>query len=92
MNNFSYCTPTRYEFGRDVEQNVGTQAVAVGMHRVLVVYGGGSAVRSGLLDRVCNKLAESGIVFKLIGGIKPNPTDDRVYEGIESCAKTILTD
>jgi hypothetical protein len=83
MNNFSYCTPTRYEFGRDVELNVGTQALAVGMHRVLVVYGGGSAVRSGLLDRVCNKLTESGIEYKLIGGIKPNPTDDRVYEGID---------
>jgi hypothetical protein len=83
MNNFSYCTPTRYEFGRDVELNVGTQALAVGMHRVLVVYGGGSAVRSGLLDRVCNKLTESDIEYKLIGGIKPNPTDDRVYEGID---------
>jgi hypothetical protein len=83
MNNFSYCTPTRYEFGRDVEQNVGTQAVAVGMHKVLVVYGGGSAVRSGLLDRVCSKLTESAIEYKLLGGIKPNPTDDRVYEGID---------
>lgn len=83
MNNFSYCTPTRYEFGRDVELNVGTQAIAVGMHRVLVVYGGGSAVRSGLLDRVCKKLTESDIVYELIGGIKPNPTDDRVYEGID---------
>jgi alcohol dehydrogenase YqhD (iron-dependent ADH family) len=40
-------------------------------------------VRSGLLDRVCNKLTESGIEYKLIGGIKPNPTDDRVYEGID---------
>ncbi len=83
MNNFSYCTPTRYEFGRDVELNVGTQAIAVGMHRVLVVYGGGSAVRSGLLERVCGKLADANIEYKLIGGIKPNPTDDRVYEGID---------
>jgi hypothetical protein len=83
MINFSYCTPTRYQFGRGVDLNVGTEALAVGMHKVLVVYGGGSAVRSGLLDRVCNKLADADIAFEKLGGIKPNPTDDRVYEGID---------
>jgi hypothetical protein len=83
MINFSYCTPTRYEFGKGVELKVGAEAVAAGMHRVLVVYGGGSAVRSGLLDRVCGKLQEAGVEYVQMGGIKPNPTDDRVYEGID---------
>jgi alcohol dehydrogenase YqhD (iron-dependent ADH family) len=87
MINFSYCTPTRYEFGRGVELNVGTQAKAEGMNRVIVVYGGGSAVRSGLLDRVCGKLKEAQIECFLMGGINPNPTDDRVYEGIELARK-----
>jgi alcohol dehydrogenase YqhD (iron-dependent ADH family) len=83
MINFTYCTPTHYEFGRGAELSVGKLAAEAGMHRVLVVYGGGSAVRSGLLDRVCAKLTESGIEYRLQGGINPNPTDDRVYEGIE---------
>jgi hypothetical protein len=63
--------------------NVGKHAAEAGMHSVLVVYGGGSAVRSGLLSRVCSKLAEAGISCKQFGGVKPNPTDDLVYQGID---------
>lgn len=87
MENFTYTAPTRYEFGRDVENNAGTNAKACGMHTVLLVYGSNSARRSGLLDRVTKSLADAGITVHTLGGIKPNPTDDRVYEGIDICLK-----
>lgn len=87
MNNFNFYTPTRYEFGRGVENRVGELVAALPAHHVLVVYGGGSAVRSGLLDRVRTSLETAGVPYTLMGGIKPNPTDDRVYEGIETVRK-----
>lgn len=82
MINFTYCTPTRYEFGRGVEEHVGQQAVAHGMHNVLVVYGRGTAAKSGLIDRTLGCLDASGVKHWELPGIIPNPTDDRVYEGI----------
>lgn len=83
MENFSYYTPTRYEFGRGAENRCGALARQSGCTRVLLVYGMGSVVRSGLLDRVKASLDEVGITYVDFAGIKPNPTDDRVYEGIE---------
>lgn len=82
MLNFNYYTPTRYVFGRGVEMQVGNLTREMGCRNVLLVYGMGSVVRSGLLDRVKGALEAAGIGFKDFGGIKPNPTDDRVYEGI----------
>lgn len=82
MNNFSYYAPTRYEFGRGVESRVGQLMKQLPCHRALIVYGGGSAVRSGLLNRVCDSLKNEGIAFELFGGISPNPTDGPVYQGI----------
>lgn len=83
MNNFTYIAPTKYVFGRDAEKQVGELASKLGWKKTMIVYGGGSAIRSGLLDRVKASLAASGIKFIELGGIKPNPTDDRVYEGID---------
>lgn len=85
MENFNYWAPTQYTFGKDAENNAGTMAKLHDMHRVLVVYGGGSAVRSGVLDRVCESLKKNEIEFFTLGGIQPNPTDDKVYEGIAIC-------
>ncbi|MEE0979077.1 MAG: iron-containing alcohol dehydrogenase [Muribaculaceae bacterium] len=82
MNNFSYYAPTEYLFGRETEKETGRKAVAYGMKRVLVAYGGGSVVRSGLLQRVIDSLDSAGVEHVEFSGIKPNPTDDRVYEGI----------
>ena len=82
MLNFNYYTPTRYVFGRGVELQAGSLTREMGCRNVLLVYGMGSVVRSGLLDRVKGALEASGIGFTDFGGIKPNPTDDRVYEGI----------
>ncbi len=82
MLNFNYYTPTRYVFGRGVELQAGSLTREMGCRNVLLVYGMGSVVRSGLLDRVKGVLEAAGIGFTDFGGIKPNPTDDRVYEGI----------
>lgn len=83
MNNFTFCTPTHYVFGRDTENETGRlTAGEMNSHNVMIVYGGSSAARSGLLDRVRKSLAGAGVRFTELGGIRPNPTDDRVYEGI----------
>ena len=52
MQNFSFTTPTKYIFGHDAELNAGAMAANEGMTTVLLVYGGGSAVRSGLLEHL----------------------------------------
>lgn len=85
MDNFSYCTPTRYIFGRGAESQVAEQAAQAGMTNVLIVTGGGSAIRSGLVDRVRALLDSAGIGSTLLSGVQPNPLDDKVREGIELC-------
>ncbi len=87
MENFSYITPTRYVFGRGAEAQTGALAAAMGCRKALVVSGGSSARRSGLLERVLDSLREAGIATAELTGIRPNPTDDRVYEGIDLCRK-----
>lgn len=83
MNNFDFCRPTRYIFGRGTENDVGEHAASYGFKKVLVVYGGQSAVRSGLLERVEKSLTKAGLEFIALGGVKPNPRADLVYEGIK---------
>lgn len=83
MDNFTLWAPTKYVFGRDTEKATGQLLKDFGAKNVLIVYGGGSVIRSGLLDRVRQSIDEAGINRMEIGGIKPNPTDDRVYEGID---------
>ena len=83
MNNFNFYSPTKFVFGRDTERQAGELVKAFGGSRVMIVYGGGSVVRSGLLQRVEESLAKEGIAFVELGGVQPNPTDVKVYEGIE---------
>ena len=90
MNDFNYYTPTRYVFGRGVESQTGELTRWMGASRVLLVYGMGSVVRSGLLDRVKASLDAAGVEYLELGGVLPNPTDDRVYEGIEICRRENL--
>lgn len=87
MDNFSYCSPTRYVFGRGTESRTGELTAAMGCRKALIVCGGESARRSGLLDRVKQSLSEAGTAWVDLTGIKPNPTDDRVYEGIDLCRR-----
>ncbi len=83
MNNFTFWSPTKFVFGRDTEQRTAELVAEFGGKKVMIVYGGGSVVRSGLLDRVTATLDAAGIGYVTFGGVKPNPTDDRVYEGID---------
>lgn len=87
MENFAYCTPTRYVFGRGVESQVGELTAAMGVKKVLVVSGHSSARRSGLLDRVLASIRDAGVATLELTGVDPNPTDDRVYEGIALCRR-----
>lgn len=87
MNNFVFYSPTEFVFGKDMEMQVGALARKHGARKVMIVYGGGSVVRSGLLDRVKQSLQEAGIEYCLMGGVQPNPVDTKVYEGIEFCRR-----
>ena len=83
MNNFEFYRPTRYIFGHGCENDVGKYAADYGFKKALVVIGGDSAKRSGLLGRVLSSLDRAGIDHALIEGVKPNPRADLVYTGIE---------
>ncbi|MDY5772370.1 MAG: iron-containing alcohol dehydrogenase [Bacteroidaceae bacterium] len=83
MNNFVFISPTEFVFGKGTENKVGSLATKYGANKVLIVYGKGHAVKSGLLQRVEDSLMNEGIMCYKIGDIAPNPTDDKVYEGIE---------
>ena len=85
MNNFQFYSPTEFVFGRGTENEAGKYVKKHGGTKVLLHYGGGSAVRSGLLDRVKHSLEAEGIGYTELGGVKPNPRDTLVYQGIELC-------
>lgn len=83
MNNFTFYSPTEFVFGKDTEKKTGELVKKYHGTKTLIVYGGGSVIRSGLLQRVKAMLDEAGIAYVELGGIQPNPTDPKVYEGIE---------
>lgn len=82
MKNFVYQLPTKFLFGRGAENEVGREVRALGGTKVLIHYGGGSAVRSGLIDRVKKALDAENIGYVELGGVQPNPRDTMVYKGI----------
>ena len=82
MKNFTFYSPTQVVFGRDGADRAGELTAAFGGRKVLVHYGGGSAVRSGLLQRVCRSLEDSGVTCVTLGGVKPNPRLSLIREGI----------
>lgn len=83
MNNFTFYSPTEFVFGRETESRTAELVKKYSGSKVLIVYGGGSVIRSGLLARVESVLSDAGIAYVELGGIQPNPTDPKVYEGIE---------
>lgn len=87
MNNFVFYSPTEFVFGKNTEVQVGALARKYGAQKVMIVYGGGSVVRSGLLDRVKQYLQEAGVAYCEMGGVQPNPIDGKVYEGIQLCRR-----
>ena len=83
MKDFTYRLPTRFVFGHGAEKKAGEELAALGVTRVLIHYGGGSAVKSGLIGRLEEDLRAHGMTVLTLSGAKPNPRDDKVYEGIE---------
>ncbi len=87
MENFTFYSPTYFVFGKETENEAGHYVKRFGGSRVLLHYGGGSAVRTGLLDRVKKSLEKEGISYVELGGVRPNPRSGLVYQGIELCRK-----
>ena len=82
MNDFRFFAPTEVVFGRDAEDRTGQLAARYGS-RALLVYGGGSVVKSGLLERVAASLEAAGVPYETFGGARPNPTLAHAEEGVE---------
>ncbi|MDD2226147.1 MAG: iron-containing alcohol dehydrogenase [Dysgonamonadaceae bacterium] len=87
MDNFNFYSPTYFAFGKDRENEVGELINRFGGSKVLIHYGGGSVIKTGLLDRVKTSLTKNNIAFIELGGVKPNPRSGLVYEGIEICKR-----
>ncbi len=87
MINFVYYSPTKVIFGKETENQVGKEIKSLGFKKVLVHFGGGSAKKSGLLDRVYASLDGAGVGHVSLGGVQPNPRLGLVREGIELCKK-----
>lgn len=83
MNNFTFYSPTEFVFGRDTEAQTGQLCRKYGATKVMIVYGGGSVLRSGLLGRIKESLEAEGITYCELAGIQPNPIDTKVREGLE---------
>ena len=91
MNDFNFFTPTRYIFGKNAQKNVGALSADMLGKRILLVFGKSSAKSSGLLEEIESYLKDSGVKFFEFGGIKPNPTDGPVREGIRLCKEENIT-
>ena len=87
MKDFNYYAPTEVVFGKESEEQVAQLVKKYGGTKVLVHYGGKSAVRSGLLDKICGLLRDGGVEFVTLGGVVPNPRLSLAKEGIELCRK-----
>lgn len=87
MNNFNFHRPTDIYFGRGAENNAGEICKKHGGTKVLIHFGGKSAIKSGLIDRVEKSLTAAGLSYVKLGGVQPNPRAELVYEGIELCKK-----
>jgi len=87
MKDFVYYAPTEVVFGAGSEEKVAAEVLKYGGRKVLVHYGGQSARKSGLLDKVCKQLREAGLQVFELGGVVPNPRLSKVREGIELCRR-----
>lgn len=85
MLNFNFYSPTYFAFGKEREKETGKLVKRFGGTKVLIHYGGGSVVKSGLLDRIKKSLQNSGLSFIELGGAVPNPRSGLIYTGIELC-------
>lgn len=82
LGNFSYCNPTKLYFGDDSLNYLNTELPKYGSN-VVLIYGGGSIKKNGIYDEVCRVLKENGKDVAEIAGVMPNPTLEKLYEGVE---------
>lgn len=82
LGNFTYCNPTKLYFGEDALKGLDAELPKYGAN-VILIYGGGSIKKTGLYDEVKQKLADAGKNVAEISGVMPNPTLEKLYEGIE---------
>ena len=85
MKDFNFYAPTEIVFGRESEQQVASLITKYGGAKVLVHFGGQSAKRSGLLDKLLGFLDAAGIGYVCLGGVVPNPRLSLVKQGIALC-------
>ena len=85
MRDFVYHAPTEVVFGKESEEKVASLVKKYGGHKVLVHYGGQSAKKSGLLDKICGLIRDGGVDFVCLGGVVPNPRLSLVHQGIDLC-------
>ena len=83
MMDFDFISPTKIYFGTNKEELIGQICVERGYKRVYIVIGQGSVKRTGLLDHVLELLDQNGITYKILEGVRPNPTIDLCRKGIE---------
>lgn len=85
MENFEFVSPTHFVFGRGAESKVGTELAHRGAQKVLLHYGGQSAIKSGLIDRIKASLDAAGVGYVELGGVRPNPEIGLAREGVALC-------
>ena len=85
MQDFNFCIPTNFIFGKDTHKKVGETIKNLNYKKVLVNYGGTFLRENGLLDTVLNSLKENGLEVVELDGVLPNPRLSLVYKGIELC-------
>ena len=83
MIDFEFQSPTRFVFGREAEKKTGELVRQNGGSKVLLHFGGGSIKRTGVYDKVVASLEQAGVGYLPLGGVKPNPREDLVREGID---------
>ena len=87
MQGFTYYAPTEVVFGKETEEQTGRLIKKYGGHKALIVYGGGSVVKSRLLDRVKKSLSKEDVQYVEWGGVKPNPRLSHAAEGVSFAVK-----
>lgn len=87
MKNFTYYTPTKVFFGKGEYERIGEIVKSYGFQKVMIHYGGGSIIKSGLYDTVTKALDAEGIAWVAFGGAQPNPTLDHATKGMKICVE-----
>ena len=82
MKAFTYYNPTRIEFGKGKEKNIGQYISEYGVKKVLIVYGSERIKQSRLFETVTKSLSDNKISFESLGGVQSNPLLSKVYEGV----------